>query len=54
MVVDIQGCGVRLFDPENEEKLFCAGNFNSHAIAKFVELHKCNSFCQLVNLSVLH
>ena len=49
MVVDIQGCGVRLFDPEvassqvesdNEGKLFCAGNLNSHAIDKFVELHK--------------
>ncbi|MCG8406893.1 MAG: hypothetical protein MI923_16975, partial [Phycisphaerales bacterium] len=62
MVVDIQGCGVRLFDPEvassqvesdNEGKLFCAGNLNSHAIDKFVELHKCNSFCQLLDLSVL-
>ena len=63
MVVDIQGCGVRLFDPEvassqvesdNEGKLFCAGNLNSHAIDKFVELHKCNSFCQLLDLSGLH
>ena len=62
MVVDIQGCGVRLFDPEvassqvesdNEGKLFCAGNLSSHAIDKFVELHKCNSFCQLLDLSVL-
>ncbi|CAH3177516.1 unnamed protein product [Porites lobata] len=38
---------------DNEGKLFCAGNLNSHAIDKFVELHKCNSFCQLLDLSVL-
>ena len=53
MVVDIQGCGVRLFDPEvecsqvkseSEGKLFCAGNLNNHAIDKFVEQHKCNAF----------
>jgi len=49
MMVDIQGCWVHLFEPEvaslqvesdNEGKLFCAGNLNSHAIDKFVELHR--------------
>ena len=42
------------FESDNEGKLFCTGNLNSHAIDKFVELHKCNSFCQLFDLSVLH
>lgn len=46
MVVDIQGCWVRLFDSEvvscqveldSEGKLFCAGNLNSHVIDKLVE-----------------
>ena len=53
---------MHLFDPEvascqveldSKGKLFCTGNLNTHAIDKF-ELHKCNSFCQLMDPSVFH
>ena len=58
MLVDIQGCGVKLYDPEiasselveDGEVLFCAGNLSSTAIDNFVFHHVCNRFCKLVQL----
>lgn len=61
MVVDVQGCGHCLFDPEiaskelmaNDELLFCTGNLSKDAINNFVENHKCNYYCQLLDLLAL-
>jgi hypothetical protein len=58
MFVDIQGCGVKLYDPEiasselveDGEVLFCAGNLSNTAIDNFVFHHVCNRFCKLVQL----
>ena len=55
-VVDIQGSGHMLYDPEiatsrmfdsDKEFLFCAGNLNVLAIDCFVKAHACNRFCHL-------
>ena len=66
IVVDMQGCCYRLFDPEiaskqlkrheNEEHpelLFSTGNLSSKAIDNFLELHagNCNTFCTILELS---
>ena len=61
MVVDIQGVGNLLFDPEiasreistNEEYLFCTGNLSNNAITNFTEKHKCNFYCQLLDLPAI-
>ena len=61
MVVDIQGCGYKLLDPEiatttlqeNDEYLFCAGNLSILAINNFSEEHKCNKFCEGLDLKPL-
>ena len=62
LVVDLQGSGHMLYDPEiatakmfgsDEEFLFCAGNLNVVAIATFVKAHACNKFCQLLGLKQL-
>lgn len=61
MVVDIQGCNNILFDPEiaskdllsNEEFHFCAGNLSKDAINNFVNIHKCNFYCELLHLPTL-
>ena len=59
LVVDLQGSGHMLYDPEiattqmfdsDEEFLFCGGNLNVVAIATFVKAHVCNKFCQLLGL----
>ena len=56
MVVDIQGCGYNLCDPEiatvdyftdekEENVLFCAGNCSLEAIQRFLQDHECNELC---------
>lgn len=59
MVVDVQGSGPNLFDPEIasvEQKsddgkvLFCAGNLSKEAIGKFTLLHVCNKYCKMLEL----
>ena len=52
LLVDLQGSGNGLFDPEivkvdlfdNNELLFCAGNLSITAIDNFISNHKCNRF----------
>eukprot|EP00112_Aurelia_sp_Birch-Aquarium-sp1_P008487 Seg1936.5 transcript_id=Seg1936.5/GoldUCD/mRNA.D3Y31 product="Eukaryotic elongation factor 2 kinase" protein_id=Seg1936.5/GoldUCD/D3Y31 len=61
MVVDIQGCGYELLDPEiatttlkeNDEYLFCAGNLSTLAINNFTKGHNCNKFCEGLGLKTL-
>ena len=61
MILDIQGCGCHLFDPEicskdilSEDKiLFCTGNLSTMAMNNFIQKHKCNFYCKLLNLSSL-
>ena len=59
IVVDIQGVGFCLFDPEiasvklyDEDRsiYFCAGNLSINAIETFLMQHKCNKFCKLLKL----
>ncbi len=58
MVIDIQGCGYTLCDPEvaskeaetDGEYLFCTGNLSMNAITSFTSLHTCNQFCKLLQL----
>ena len=61
MLVDIQGAGYNLTDPEiasltgafNDENnfLFCAGNYSKEAFTNFFKAHKCNAFCNLLKLT---
>ncbi len=61
MVVDIQGCGFELLDPEiatttlqeNDEYLFCASNLSTLYINNFTEEHKCNKYCEGLGLKPL-
>ena len=61
MVVDIQGSGFKLFDPEiasfnlfdNGKIPFCAGNLCMEATEKFTNEHKCNSCCTLLGFNEL-
>ena len=61
MVIDIQGCGYTLCDPEvaskeaetDGEYLFCTGNLSMNAITTFTRLHTCNQFCKLLKLASL-
>lgn len=62
MVVDMQGSGHVLFDPEiasrelldGEEVLFSAGNLSITAITTFIENHSdCNLYCTLLGLKKL-
>ena len=59
MLLDIQGSGYELFNPEisshelfdgSAEVLYCAGSLSQMAIDKFVSGHKCNVFCDIVGL----
>lgn len=58
MILDIQGSGCYLYDPEIASAdllecgkvLFCAGNLSSTAINCFKNEHICNKYCQLLNL----
>ena len=61
MVLDIQGSGLKLYDPEivttdlmEEGKVyFRAGNLSTVSIETFVEKHKCNKFCKMMKLQKL-
>ena len=59
MVLDIQGTGYSLYDPEvassklfDDERmvLFCYGNLSTEAIDQFLKEHKCNKYCRLVGI----
>ena len=61
MVVDIQGVGYNLCDPEVASKevatnteqaefYFCVGNLSQEAIETFKSEHVCNDFCQYLGL----
>ena len=58
MVVDLQGVGFDLCDPEiasmvslEEGQLnFCAGNLSADAIETFMTHHTCNQFCKMMKL----
>jgi hypothetical protein len=60
MILDIQGVGYNLCDPEiassnltdgeNEVILFCYGNLSTLAINAFVGMHKCNKYCKQLKL----
>ena len=58
MLLDSQGCGSCLFDPEIASKvlepsniLFCTGNLSKNAIENFTANHKCNDYCHLLQLT---
>lgn len=48
MIVDIQGCGYDLYDPEMASKE--VGNLTQTAIDTFVAAHSCNKYCELLGL----
>ena len=58
MLVDVQGVGNHLFDPEiasaqllhNQKVMFTTGNLSREAIDNFIKEHLCNSFCKYLNL----
>ena len=59
MVLDLQGSGHLLYDPEiastnlhgeKNEYMFCAGNLSENAIETFLQNHQCNMFCKLIGL----
>ena len=61
MVLDIQGTGHKLYDPEiasselveNDEFLFSTGNLSQTAIDCFVSCHHCNIYCKSLHLQEL-
>jgi hypothetical protein len=61
MILDLQGSGHVLFDPEiattelykDKEILFCAGNLTGIAIKEFISGHYCNEYCRLIGLNEL-
>uniref|UniRef100_A0A7M5TWE5 Alpha-type protein kinase domain-containing protein n=1 Tax=Clytia hemisphaerica TaxID=252671 RepID=A0A7M5TWE5_9CNID len=61
LLTDIQGCGLKLSDPEiassvyhlNKESLFCVGNFSRKAIKRFGMTHNCNKYCEMAGLQAL-
>ena len=62
MLADLQGSGLKLYDPEiatadelegedlQGERFFCGGNLNDAAIDTFFRNHKCNLYCKLASL----
>ena len=58
MLLDLQGSGFHLFDPEiastniidGGEFLYSNGNLSGEAIDYFVEQPKCNAYCRAVGL----
>ena len=66
LLVDIQGCGYDMCDPEiasaelfshdehgeeGNEILYCVGNLSVQAISKFTFCHKCNVYyCEMAGL----
>lgn len=61
MIVDIQGSGANLYDPEiatmellaDGKILFCAGNLSKTAIDTFSLQHVCNKYCKILELEPL-
>ena len=61
ILLDIQGSGVNLYDPEvaslelrdDGEILFCVGNLSKMAIDTFIAFHACNKYCELLELQKL-
>lgn len=62
LLLDIQGCGYRLFDPEitsttlvdnDNELFFTACNLSKEAIDTFIKEHSCNAYCCLIELNEL-
>ena len=63
MVLDIQGTGYSLYDPEvastqlqDEETkslLFCCGNLSTNAIDFFLSSHKCGKYCAFLGIDSL-
>ncbi len=62
MILDVQGSGYKLFDPEiastdlfdeDDRVLYCAGNLSKEAIERFTSMHKCNDFCKAISLTPL-
>lgn len=61
MLLDIQGSVYHLYDQETAtndmldsdgEIYFCSGNLSSDDIEMFEMQHKCNRFCEMLNLPV--
>ena len=60
MLLDLQGAGYRLYDPEiatstliddnDNETFFCAGNLSVNAIDNFLSLHQCNRYCSMLGI----
>ncbi|KAJ7365535.1 hypothetical protein OS493_005647 [Desmophyllum pertusum] len=60
MLLDIQGSGYQLYDPEiattelfcenKSEIYFCCGNLSTIAIGEFSKKHKCNMYCEMLEL----
>ena len=61
MILDMQGSGYHLFDPEiasqklieDEEVLFSTGNLSTTVINNFIRVHNCNVYCNLLGLQAL-
>ena len=61
MLLDIQGMGYQLFDPEiattevqdeeDDKVYFCCGNCSSVGINAFLASHKCNQYCEMMGLA---
>ena len=61
IVLDIQGAGYTLYDPEiasldllsdDGTYQFCTGNLSEIAMKNFFEKHQCNKFCKLLGLKL--
>ena len=63
MLLDIQGSGYQLYDPEiattqlflddATEVYFCCGNLSTIAIAQFAKKHACNKYCEMLELPAI-
>ena len=59
MILDMQGSGYHLFDPEIaskkliEEVFFSTGNLSTTAINNFISVHNCNMYCNVLGLQAL-
>jgi hypothetical protein len=59
MLLDLQGADYHLYDPEiataelhdeNAEAYFCCGNLSYVSINEFNDKHKCNTFCDMIDI----
>ena len=59
LLLDLQGTGYRLYDPEIASTIlvntegsinFCIGNLSVQAIEGFFEKHTCNLYCEQLRL----